>query len=128
MKSIFLFVRSIISIPSFLFHELCHLIVMAIFFPIVTVIWKDSKGYMIINMKEQKYGLGISFDCRNQIVCIMIAAAPVIGWAVAYFLCIFYHSLFVVYLLLPLNWGLSLADENAIINNIFRMTAKNVPN
>lgn len=72
----------IINIPATVFHELCHIAMLILFFPFIKKIYYREIEISTWLTRERRIGykIDISFQCRYDIITMLITAAPMIGW------------------------------------------------
>ena len=84
--------------PSFVYHELCHILMIIIFYPLIDCINYDRcKFYFYKDGLILNSGLMIDFNCKYSIIGLLVSAAPLIGWAVGYLYLLLTNNLLYVY-------------------------------
>jgi hypothetical protein len=85
---------SYVQYPSFLFHEICHIIFIIASLPwIDKILWKDCHFKTYTLCRKGFYSLyfscEISIDTRYSLPAFLISISPVIGWLTIYFILLF---------------------------------------
>ena len=106
--------------PSFIYHELCHILMIIIFYPFIDCINYDRckfdferDGFAFY------YGLEIHCQSRYAIVGILVSVAPYIGWAIGYGYLLATNNFLFLYFMLGQfgHFGLSDMDISCFAKN-----------
>lgn len=93
MKSIKI-LWGIYNIPALIFHEVCHIVLILIFwFGFLNFSFKAWKITISKNLIE----MNICYECYNKYVISLISIAPLFGWMITYILLGYYKHWLIVY-------------------------------
>jgi hypothetical protein len=91
IKSILIYIYCFLSIPSGIFHEICHILFIVIFFKRINL--KDSKVKITVNSNIFQFNCSISFSSKrkliNELTAIIIIIAPFFCWFIGLIFCYF---------------------------------------